>query len=190
MSHIEFNRRIDFVVIRFIVFFFHYLTLFDFIADHARHRARTKYIYNWDDFMIKQNIHAWLKSALQFIFNPPLLICFGIAWLITNGWSYIMFSLGIYFDIPILVGIASAYMAFLWFPFTPEKIITVIISIALLKHFFPNDEKTLKKLEDLYYRYKLKHKTNNDAVPPHADAPASNSTGEASPPTHRNSDKP
>ena len=28
-----------------------------------------------------------IKTVVQFILNPHFLICFGIAWLITNGWS-------------------------------------------------------------------------------------------------------
>lgn len=106
--------------------------------------------------MMKQKWSQLTRTILQFLFNPHLLFCFGIAWLITNGWSYIVFTLGIYFDIPLLVGIASAYLAFLWVPFTPEKIFTIIISIALLKRFFPDDEKTLKKLEELHAKYKIK----------------------------------
>lgn len=44
-------------------------------------------------------------------------------------------------------------MAFLWFPFTPEKIVTVIIAMFLLRWLFPNDEKTLKKLRELRAKY-------------------------------------
>ena len=109
--------------------------------------------------MMKQKWSQLTKTIWQFLFNPHLLLCFGTAWLITNGWSYIVFTLGVYFDIPVLVGIASAYLAFLWVPLTPEKIFTVIISIALLKRFFPDDEKTLKKLEALHTRYKAKKET-------------------------------
>lgn len=108
---------------------------------------------------MKKTVVQRIKSILQFLFNPPLLICFGIAWMITNGWSYLLFAFGVYFDIPLLIGIASAYLAFLWIPFTPEKLVTVIIAIALLKHFFPQDEKTLKKLEMLYETYKSKKNT-------------------------------
>jgi hypothetical protein len=35
-----------------------------------------------------------LKKMLQFIANPRLLLCLGLAWIITNGWSYIMLVLG------------------------------------------------------------------------------------------------
>ena len=123
---------------------------------------KQKFLEKLKKTLTKEHLTAMFKSICEFIFNPPLLLCFGIGWLITNGWSYITFCLGIFFDIPVMTGIASAYMAFLWVPFTPEKIITVIIAIALLKRFFPNDEKTLKKLESLYVTYKTKNDSAKD----------------------------
>ncbi len=120
--------------------------------------------FMFSDMFTKQKLSDLFKSIRQFLFNPPLLICLGIAWIITNGWSYVAFTLGIYFDIPVLVGIASAYLAFLWVPFTPEKIFTVIIAIALLKRFFPNDERTLKKLETLHAKYKIKKDTVKENI--------------------------
>ena len=83
------------------------------------------------------------KTALFFIVNPRFLLCFGIAWIITNGWSYVALGVGTYYGIAWLVAIATAYLTFLWFPFTPEKIFTVIIAIGLLRLLFPRDERTL-----------------------------------------------
>lgn len=114
--------------------------------------------------LTKEKLKNLSHTILEFIFNPPLLICLGIAWLITNGWSYIVFGIGVFFDIPVMIGIASAYLAMLWVPFTPEKIFTVIIAIALLKQFFPNDEKTLKKLENLYAKYKVKKESVKESA--------------------------
>jgi hypothetical protein len=45
-----------------------------------------------------------------------------------------------------MVGIGSAYLAFLWLPVSPEKIITITIAIWLMKLIFPNDQKTLGTL--------------------------------------------
>lgn len=101
----------------------------------------------------KGKIKYWLKTALEFILNPRLLLCFGIAWIFTNGWSYIFMAVGTLCDIPWMVAVAGAYMAFLWFPFTPEKVVTVIIAMFLLRKLFPGDEKTLKKLRDLHAKY-------------------------------------
>ncbi len=109
----------------------------------------------------KQTIKHYIKVTVEFLLNPPFLLCFGIAWLITNGWSYICFALGTFFGIGWLVAVSAAYMAFLWFPFTPEKIVTVTIAIFLLKRLFPNDKKTLKRLYNMRDSIKTKAKEIN-----------------------------
>lgn len=118
---------------------------------------------------LKSKIKHWLKTAVEFILNPRLLLCCGIAWLITNGWVYIASAFAAWFEIGWLGAIAAAYLAALWFPFTPEKIITVIIAIFLLRLFFPNDQKTLKRLYEMKdaikaqsKKIKLKRKEKKD----------------------------
>ncbi len=98
---------------------------------------------------LKSKIKKWLKIILEFCLNPRLLLCFGIGWMITNGWAYIATSLGLWLNIDWLLGIGAAYLTALWIPFTPEKIITVIIAIFLVKRFFPNDKKTLERLHKM-----------------------------------------
>lgn len=95
-----------------------------------------------------------LKKILQFIANPRLLLCVALAWFITNGWSYLLFGIGTYFEIGWMVGIASAYLAFLWLPISPEKVVTFAIAIALLRWLFPNDEKTLAVLKQFHEKAK------------------------------------
>lgn len=104
-----------------------------------------------------------IKVIIQFILNPRFLICFGLAWLLTNGWSYIALALGTLFQIQWMIAVAGAYMALLWFPFTPEKVITIIIAMALLRWLFPNDEKTLGILKELYAKAKQKIKQRRAA---------------------------
>ena len=94
-------------------------------------------------------LKAWLKKAVQFILNPRLLLCFGIGWMITNGWSYVLMGLGTWLDIPWMIGVSGAYLAFLWFPFSPEKLATVAIALFLLRRLFPNDQKTLAVLIEI-----------------------------------------
>lgn len=90
-----------------------------------------------------------IKKILGFLLNPKFLLCFGIAWLITNGWSYILMGIGTYYQIGWMVAVAGAYLAFLWLPISPEKIVTFAIAIALLRWLFPNDTKTLAVLKQL-----------------------------------------
>ncbi len=116
---------------------------------------------------MKNKTKEKLKKAIQFVANPRLLICLGIAWIITNGWSYIMFGFGTYYGIGWMIAVSSAYLAFLWLPISPEKIATVAIAIVLLRLFFPKDKKTLavlhqmsKKVKDAVKRKKKTKETD------------------------------
>ena len=95
-----------------------------------------------------------IKKVIRFITNPRLLLCVAIAWLITNGWSYVLFGVGSYFGIHWMTAVAGAYIAFLWLPISPEKIVTFAIAIALLRLLFPNDQKTLAVLKGFYEKEK------------------------------------
>ena len=103
---------------------------------------------------MKEKIKKVIKTTVEFLLNPRLLLCFGAAWFITNGWSYVMFALGTFFEIPWMLTVSGAYLAFLWLPVSPEKLVTVAIAIALLRFFFPKDEKTLGKLRAMHQRLK------------------------------------
>lgn len=103
-----------------------------------------------------------LKKILQFILNPRLLLCVGIAWIITNGWSYILLAVGTWLGSGWMVGVATAYLAFLWLPISPEKIVTFAIAIALLRWLFPDDQKTLAILKNGYAKVKAAVKTRKE----------------------------
>ena len=91
----------------------------------------------------RQRIKSLVKRVLEFFLNPRLLLCFGLAWFITNGWSYVFAFVGGVLDITWMYVVGLSYMTFLWFPFTPEKIVTLFITVFLLKWLFPGDQKTL-----------------------------------------------
>ena len=100
----------------------------------------------------------FLKKALLFITNPRLLLCFGMAWIITNGWSYILLGIGTWLGIEWMQVVAGAWLTFLWIPGTPEKVVTVALSIVFLRFLFPNDEKTLQVLKNIGAKAKKKVK--------------------------------
>ena len=97
---------------------------------------------------MREKIKQLLKKAVYFILNPRLLLCFGIAWMITNGWSYVMLAVGTWLGIPWMIAVASAYLTILWLP-SPEKILTCAIAIVLLRLIFPKDKHTLGVLQDM-----------------------------------------
>ena len=104
----------------------------------------------------KQKLKRFCKKTAMLIFNPRFLLCFGIGWIITNGWCYIGAALGAYFGIGWLTAFSTGYMALLWVPFTPEKMITLAIAIVLLRFLFPNDQKTLGLLKEMHASAKEK----------------------------------
>ena len=95
---------------------------------------------------------AWGRILL----NPRLLLCLFIAWMITNGWSYIFFGVGMVLKINWMRIVGGAYMSFLWLPFTPEKLVTVVIAIFLLRLFYPHDQQTLGVLRAKLARFRRK----------------------------------
>ena len=103
-----------------------------------------------------------LKKTLQFIANPRLLVCLLLGWMITNGWSYVMFAVGTICEIEWMVAIAGAYLAFLWLPISPEKLVTIAIAIALLRWLFPNDQKTLAVLKRWHVKAKSVMRTRKE----------------------------
>ena len=96
---------------------------------------------------MKQKTKNKLKSLWRAVTNPHLLISVGLAWFITNGWSYCFFGFGMYFQIKWMYRIGAFWMGMLWLPGTPEKLVTFIIAIWLLERLFPDDTRTLAKIK-------------------------------------------
>ena len=103
---------------------------------------------------MKEKIIDKLKKIVKFILNPRFLLCFGLAWMITNGWCYIFIAAGTFYDIEWMFYVGTTYLAFLWLPITPEKIITIPMAIGFLKLIFPRDKYTLGVLIDMYQKAK------------------------------------
>jgi hypothetical protein len=53
-----------------------------------------------------------------------------------------------------MIAVSGAYLTFLWLPISPEKIVTVAIAMGLLRFLFPNDQKTLGVLKNMYAKLK------------------------------------
>lgn len=102
-----------------------------------------EYIRRFRSACSKERIQKAAKKLVRFLLNPRLLLCLFIAWMITNGWSYVLFAIGMLLKINWMRVVGGAYMSLLWLPFTPEKLLTVLIAIGLLRLFFPRDQQTL-----------------------------------------------
>ncbi len=96
----------------------------------------------------RETVKAVVSKWLGLLLNPRFLLCFGLGWMITNGWAYVMLGFGVLFDIGWATAVAGAYLTLLWIPMTPEKLLTLAIAILLLRWLFPGDEKTLGVLRE------------------------------------------
>jgi len=113
-------------------------------------------------FFSRENIRRIAKEWAGILLNPRMLLCLFIAWMITNGWCYIFFGLGMWLDIGWMSLVGGAYMSLLWLPFTPEKLLTIIIALFLMRLIFPNDEKTLGVLRAKLNRLREKRGRERD----------------------------
>ena len=78
---------------------------------------------------------------------------FGIAWIITNGIWYAFAFVPL--NLPAwLVWFSRSYIAFLYLPWTPEKLITIPMAIFFQTQIFKNDIKTKKQLVEMYAQAK------------------------------------
>jgi len=93
-----------------------------------------------------------LKIYLLPFLNLKFLLSFGIAWMITNGWAYVCLGLSIIFKIHWLQVVSSTYIAFLYLPFTAEKLITIPMAIFIQTKIFPNDIKLHRQLANMHYQ--------------------------------------
>jgi len=91
-----------------------------------------------------RKIKAWLylwwqiyKDKIKPYLKPSIIISFLLAWMITNGWCYLLIAFGHGW----LKIVALTYAGILWFPLTPEKIITVPLAIWFQKILFINKKK-------------------------------------------------
>ena len=77
-----------------------------------------------------------IKQIIKYLTSPKTLLAFIIAWMITNGWAYVLLGLGLFLGNGVMITIGGGYLAFLWLPFTPEKILTLLLTGIIAKRLF------------------------------------------------------
>lgn len=101
----------------------------------------------WLDFkrirtIIKEEKGIFIK-IWNYIKDWRTFVSFLIAWTITNGWCYVFIILGTALKIRWMKITGWSYLAFLWLPTTPEKLITIPLAIAIKKGLF-NDKRRIR----------------------------------------------
>lgn len=90
-----------------------------------------------------------LWKFLKFFLNWRFLVSFGVAWIITNGYVYIMIGIGMLIKNNALIGVGSSILGVYYLPFFIEKPITFAIAIFICKKLFPKDKKTSEDLQKM-----------------------------------------
>lgn len=90
---------------------------------------------------LKEHLANLYKSIKPYL-TVKMIISFAIAWFITNGHAYMLFGWGMIDDIEWMKWYGGAYVAILYMPFTPEKIITIPLGVWFYKILF---RKTIDK---------------------------------------------
>lgn len=90
----------------------------------------------WSLKKMLNKLKGKLYAFIRFLLDWRTAISFIIAWMITNGWCYIFIILGATYKITWMSVVGTTYMAFLWLPCTPEKLITIPLTIVIKKFIF------------------------------------------------------
>lgn len=114
---------------------------FIYLVTHPRYAWHRFKIW-WRSF---KKLMRFYKEHPIFVYHKiryswKYIISFMIAWFITNGWAYIL-AFG---NIEWLSVIAKSYIAFLWLPFTPEKIITFPLAVIIHKMIWREGNERIK----------------------------------------------
>ena len=86
-----------------------------------------------------------MKNYLRPFLSWKFLLCFFSAWFITNGWAYVLTTLGPILHIKWMTTVGSSYLALIWLPCTPEKLLTIPLAMWFNFKVF-KDEKTHQNL--------------------------------------------
>lgn len=87
-----------------------------------------------------------LKTFVQPFINWRFLIAYLIPWFITNGWAWIGTFLLPITGLNWFTGAASAWLAILWMPWTPEKVLIIPAALWIHSKLFKNDPQTRAQL--------------------------------------------
>lgn len=96
---------------------------------------------NKEKVKLKVRLKNKIYSIYKFIVDWRMAISFIIAWMITNGWAYLFIVFGTTFKIKWMSAVGTSYVAILWLPCTPEKIITIPLSVFIKKILFKKHSK-------------------------------------------------
>lgn len=117
--------------------------------------------------LYKHTLFITLQSGIKIIkpfLTWRILLCYLPFWFVFTGWTYIALAIGnVWWKT-----VAGVWLAWMWMPWCPEKLITIPLTIWLHKKLFPNRDTTdldsiLEKEKASVSVRKLKRQVNTNS---------------------------
>ena len=86
-----------------------------------------------------------IKTYISPFLNWRILIIYLPIWFIMSGWTYLFIFLGTKYGVGWMLAAGTFWATVLWLPFTPEKLITIPLTILVYVKLFGHKES--EKLE-------------------------------------------
>ena len=86
-----------------------------------------------------------IKTYISPFLNWRILVIYLPIWFIMSGWTYLFIFLGTKYGVGWMLAAGTFWATVLWLPFTPEKLITIPLTLYLYVKLFGHKES--EKLE-------------------------------------------
>lgn len=87
-----------------------------------------------------------IKTYISPFLNWRILIIYVPIWFIMSGWTYLFIFLGTRHHVGWMLAAGTFWATVLWLPFTPEKLITVPLTLYLYVKLFGKGNEKLERL--------------------------------------------
>ena len=87
-----------------------------------------------------------IKTYISPFLNWRILIIYVPIWFIMSGWTYLFIYLGTKYKIGWMLAAGTFWATVLWLPFTPEKLITVPLTLYLYVKLFGSGNEKLERM--------------------------------------------
>ena len=87
-----------------------------------------------------------IKTYISPFLNWRILIIYVPIWFLMSGWTYLFIFLGTKYSVGWMLAAGTFWATVLWLPFTPEKLITVPLTILVYVKLFGSGNEKLERM--------------------------------------------
>ena len=87
-----------------------------------------------------------IKTYISPFLNWRILVIYVPIWFLMSGWTYLFIYLGTKHGVGWMLAAGTFWATILWLPFTPEKLITIPLTLYLYVKLFGSGNEKLERL--------------------------------------------